>query len=641
MCGITGIICGSLDRAVDEVALRAMTNAVSHRGPDGKGYYCDGPVGFGHRRLSVIDPAGGQQPMTDGSSARTLVYNGEIYNHGALRTQMEQSGVRFRTRSDTEVLLKLARFDGTDWLHALNGMYAFALWDPSLKTVLLGRDRLGVKPLYYAFHDGCLLFASEIKGILAYPGFPRQVNEQKIPEYLAFRSLAGSETFFRGIFMVPAGHLLRFELPDLRMTSHRFWWEGTFDAPGQSDARAPVDERFAALFGDAVEHRLVSDVPIGTFNSGGVDSSLVTQHVRARVAGELHTFSVGFDESAYDERTYAEMVAARLGTQHHALVMRSDEYADSLEETIWHMDEPLGHAHSVPLLKLSHFAKQFVTVVLTGEGADETFAGYPRHQVPLIARRLGKLGSALRLTARPLARAFGLRRLNKLLEVADSWQHSVVHGARFAPEPALSKVVGQTICCAERLQIMEEVFRQDQSFLESVLEYDRRTYLPGLLVRLDKTTMAGGVEARVPFLDYRMVQWSKSVSPRDKAVVGRSSKVMLKRIAAATFPEDMVYRRKAGFGVPVSDWLRDRRSLGRFADVLTDSTFRQRAYCETGLVKRLLADHMAGRADHGDILWPLLNVELWWRRYSSGGVLRPVSAEPPLQARARQSQGAA
>jgi asparagine synthase (glutamine-hydrolysing) len=296
------------------------------------------------------------------------------------------------------------------------------------------------------------------------------------------------------------------------------------------------------------------------------------------------------------------------------------EYADALEQTIWHLDEPLAHAHSVQLLKLSHFAKQFVTVVLTGEGADETFAGYPRYQIPLIARRLGRAGVALKMTAGPLGRALGLRRVNKLLEVVDSWRTSVLNGARFTREADLMALLGRDISWGERLGILEEVFRKDQPFLESVLEYDRRTYLPPLLIRLDKTTMAGGLEARVPFLDYRMVEWSKTVPVLEKAIVGRSSKVMLKRIAAASFPREMIYRRKVGFGVPVGQWLRDPHSLGRFVHVLNDSTFRQRSYCNPQVVTRLLEDHLACRADHGDALWPILNIELWWRRYFSGSL---------------------
>lgn len=614
MCGIAGILCGSLERKVSVDALRAMTDAIAHRGPDDDGFYCEGPVGLGHRRLSVIDIAGGHQPMADAENTRVVVYNGEIYNYREIRHRLEQSGASFRTNSDTEVLIQLARLDETSWLDEINGMYAFAMWDRERKTLLLGRDRVGVKPLYYAIHDRCFLFASEIKAILAYPGFPRRVNERAIPEYLRFRSVVGSETFVKDVFMLPAGHLARIELPDFRLNLKRFWLEEREPGhdSGPTGSISP-DEQFAELFGNAVAHRLVSDVPVGTFNSGGVDSSLVTQSVRAQTNGELHTFSVGFDESSYDERRFAETVAGALGTHHHTLVMNRYEYADALEETIWHVDEPLPHAHSVQLLKLSRLAKHFVTVVLTGEGADETFAGYPRHQIPLIASRLGRAGGVLKMAGRPLGRALGLRRVTKLLEFVDSWEQSVTNSARFSSERDLAGLAIPTSCSQERMQILEEVFGRNQSFLESVLEYDRRTYLPPLLVRLDKTSMAAGLEARVPFLDYRMILWSKALPPEQKVKLWRSSKVMLKRIAARSFPNEMIYRRKVGFGVPVGEWLRDARSIGRFGEVLTDPTFHQRGYCNAEAVGRLWAEHVAGRADHGDVLWPILNVELWWR----------------------------
>jgi asparagine synthase (glutamine-hydrolysing) len=616
MCGIAGIVCSSVERPIAAEALRAMTRAIAHRGPDDDGFFCEAPVGLGHRRLSVIDIAGGHQPMTDASATRVAIYNGEIYNYRELKSRLEQSGARFRTNSDTEVLVETAQFEETAWVHAINGMYAFAMWDRSRKALLLGRDRLGVKPLYYAFHDGCFLFASEIKAILAYPGFPRAVNEAAIPEYLRFRSLAGAETFFKGVFMFPAGHVGWIGPSDFRLNLKRFWHEdATAFLETNGEAAKPVDAQFADLFASAVAYRLVSDVPIGTFNSGGVDSSLVTQSVRAQTSGELHTFSVGFDEASFDERRYAETVASTLGTQHHTLVMNRHEYADGLEETIWHMDEPLPHAHSVQLVKLSRLAKEFVTVVLTGEGADETFAGYPRHQIPLIARSLGRAGAALKLGLRPLAQTFGLRRVAKLAEFLDSWEASVVNGARFSADRDLATLHVAPHCPQNRLAILTEVFARRQSFLESVLEYDRRTYLPPLLVRLDKTSMAAGLEARVPFLDFRMVLWTKALAPEQKVALWRESKIMLKRLAARSFPNEMIYRRKVGFGVPVGLWLRDKKSLGRFGDLLTDATFRQRGYCDGNSVRQMCADHFAGRADHGEVLWPILNLELWWRRF--------------------------
>jgi asparagine synthase (glutamine-hydrolysing) len=616
MCGIAGIVCISSDRPASPAALRAMTEAISHRGPDDDGFFFDGPVGLGHRRLSVIDIAGGHQPMVDEPSGRAIIFNGEIYNYRDIKQQTSAS-IRYETNSDTEVLLKIAEFADVHWLHRLNGMYTFALWDRTRRELLIARDRLGIKPLYYAFHDGCLLFASEIKAILAYPGFPAYVNERAVPEYLAFRGLAGTETFFKGVFMFPAGHCARINLSHVSLDPVRFWTEDVDAGQIAYKPGASVENQFAELFRSSIDYRLVADVPIGTFNSGGVDSSLVTQYVRARTDGELHTFSVGFDEPSHDERAYAEMVAQKLGTHHHTLVMNRYEYADALEHTIWHVDEPLGHAHSVQLLKLSAFAKQFVTVVLTGEGADEIFAGYPRHQIPLIAKHLGGAGGLLKRSANPIGKALGLRRVTKLTESLDSWQRSVINGARFSTADDLAELDVAGTVPDDRYRILEEVFGRGQSFLESVLEYDRRTYLPSLLMRLDKTSMASGLEARVPFLDYRLILWTKTLPRAEKLALWRESKVMLKRIAARTFPKEMIYRRKVGFGVPVGEWMRDPRALGRYGDLLNDATFRQRGYCKPEAVERMWRDHVSGKSDHGDALWPILNLELWWRGVGS------------------------
>src|SRR2546429_4141036 len=382
MCGIAGILNRDLQKPIDREILEKMTDMMAFRGPDGRGLFIDGNIGLGHRRLSIIDLATGQQPMTDSGNAKVISYNGEIYNFRSLRDSvLTNRGVKTRTSSDTEVLLHLSDLDNLKWLETLNGMFAFAIWEEKTKKLLLARDRLGIKPLYYLDLGASLIFASEIKPLLAFPGVQRNINESKITEYLAFRSIAGEETFFKGIKQVPPGHVMILEPDAYRPRIVRFWREG-IDSGASAFAnpnKAP-EEQFMDIFSDAVRSRLISDVPVGTFNSGGVDSSLVTAVARSFKTDELHTFSVGFEDSTYDESKYAAIVSNRYGTNHHALVINQDDYSKELYKTIWHLEEPINHPHTVQLLLLSRHARKFVTVVLTGEGADEVFGGYPRYQ---------------------------------------------------------------------------------------------------------------------------------------------------------------------------------------------------------------------------------------------------------------------
>ena len=614
MCGIAGIFHWAPDRQVDRTVLDRMTRAVAHRGPDDQGFFHDGPVGLGQRRLSVIDLSGGHQPMVDPETGRVIIYNGEIYNYREIRKQLQESGHRFRTNSDTEVLLKLVDVDSVEWAHVINGMFAFALWDPSRRILLVGRDRLGIKPLYYAVFDDSLLFGSEIKSLLEYPGFPREVNERVLPEYLAFRAVAGPETLHRSVLELPPGHLMRVEPGQSEPTLKRFWRES--EAVQQlpvTDPSVPADRQFEQLFRQAVEYRLVSDVPVGTFNSGGVDSSLVTYFVRSLLPGELHTFSVGFEEDDHDESRWAEIVAKQLGTVHHTLRMDGRAYADGLEEAIWHHDGPLSHPHSVQILALSRLAKQYVTVVLTGEGADETFGGYPRYQIPMLSHWLGNYPSRLLGTALPVTRAFGLRRASKLLEIVATLDRSVLESARFSQIEDIRSLLTHDGMTGNRRAIMEEVFGQNLGLLEKILEYDRRTYLPPLLVRLDKMTMSAGLEARVPFLDFRLVLWSRTLPQLLKIRPWRENKILLKEYASRLFPRDMIYRRKVGFGVPLRKWFSDPRSIGRFLPLLSDKTFREWGVYSNDAVVRLVNAHTSGVRDCSDILWPLVNLEIWRR----------------------------
>lgn len=616
MCGIAGILNLEGDGRVSEEILRAMTLAIAHRGPDDHGVHVSGPVGLGHRRLSILDVAGGHQPWLDPQAGRALVYNGEIYNFQELAAEEGRGGAHFQTTCDTEVLMHLARGRDLGWLDRLNGMFAFAHWDG--EELLLVRDRIGIKPLYTTVHEGRFYFASEIKALLA-AGVPRRVNAAVVPEFLAFRNICGEETLFEGIVELPPGHYLRLR-PGRAPGRPQKWWEARPAAPdAYVDPAWPIEKQFRELFDSSIRYRMVADVPLGTYNSGGVDSSLISARVRERAEGVLHTFSVGFEEAEHDESRYSRIVAEKLGTEHHALVITGRQYADGVEEAVDLYDQPLFQDHTIQLMKLSKLAKEYVTVVLTGEGADELFAGYPRYQIPLLAARLALIPGPLQRALLGPVRALGLRRLVKLLEISADPERSILENARFAPQEGLALARVPEWVTTARRELLADCRRVGPGLLEVVLNHDRRSYMPGLLHRLDRTTMVNGVEARVPFLDHRLLEWSMGLPARHKMAVGKENKVVVKKWAARIFPREMIYRRKVGFGVPTGPWLRQPRSLGRFLDLLRDRTFAERGFVDAAGVARLLDEHLDGRQDHGHLLWSLINLELWCRRQVDPG----------------------
>ncbi|MBK7189431.1 MAG: asparagine synthase (glutamine-hydrolyzing) [bacterium] len=442
----------------------AMSDLLAHRGPDAHGQWCEGAVGLGHRRLSVIDIAGGVQPMTSADDAQVIVFNGEIYNYRQVRQAMPQ--VTFRTNSDTETLLCMAAEDGIAWLEPLIGMFAFAVWDRKRRRLKLVRDRLGIKPLYYRIADGRFHFASEMKALVRCGTSTAAINSQALPEYLAFRNISGTETLFEGVKEVPPGHMLELDAATGAITFTAYWRDSA-DLTARGGGFEPGMPIKSALQ-DAIRYRLVADVPIGTYNSGGVDSSLVTHFVRGMTDGDLHTFSVGFHEATHDESAYALQVAEIVGSLHHKLTIDAVQYADNLPLAIWHNDEPLHHAHTVQLLLLSAEAKQFVTVVLTGEGADELFAGYPRYQIPLLARYLSHLPGNVPGGLNHLCMRAGARRIAKLAEVADDLGRSVVEQARFVPRKDLDAIGIGASAASSRSGKWQELAAEDSPLLERV-----------------------------------------------------------------------------------------------------------------------------------------------------------------------------
>ena len=615
MCGFVCVLNKDLNQSVDKGLLNNMTNIIEHRGPDESGVYLNANIGMGHRRLSILDVSSGHQPMKDEPSGNVIVYNGEIYNHLDLRDSLTRKGTIFKSSCDTETLLYHLDEENADNLNALNGMFTFAFWNEHSRNLYLARDRVGKKPLYYVDLKDKILFASEIKSLLLHPDVKRETNLEKTAEYLLYRTVAGTDTFFKGIQQIPAGCYAKLLAPDYKMEIKPYWDEDSFSIRQDMSVETAMDE-FSSLLNDAVKARLISDVPVGTFNSGGVDSSLISAIVRHYKTDELHTFSAGFEEESHDERRYAQIVANKLGTNHHTLVMDEYDYCKELEDTLWHLEEPINHAHTVQILHLSKLAKQYVTVVLTGEGADEIFAGYPRYNLSQYSAAIPyAFRSGLSRLMSPIAETLGLRRVTKMADMLSLTDEALIKdNARYTPLYSARQLYKNIPSFACRDELYRKAVSQSSDRLMSQLYFDQRTYLPSLLMRLDKMSMGASIEARVPFLDHRILEWSHSLPSKFK-LRGFTNKWIVKKYAERWLPEEIVYRKKEGFGAPISEWMRNPDSLGKYLDLLTESKSKQRGIFEQKVVERLIKEHRTSERDHSEILWGLMNLELWQRKF--------------------------
>ena len=611
MCGICGIVHAEPSRSVDAELLVRMRDRMSHRGPDDDGLFLDGPVGLGFRRLSIVDLAAGHQPMANEDESVWIVFNGEIYNHGELRPDLEAKGHVYRTRADTETIIHLYEEEGTEVVQRLNGMFAFAIWDRSQRRLMLARDRLGIKPLYYAEVDGSLVFASEIKALLAHPGLSPALRRDLLPEFFAFRYVSGEQTLFDGVRSLPPGHVLVWEQGRSRV---RRWWDVETEEPRALDEATALRE-LDELLSESVDLRLMSDVPLGAFCSGGVDSSLTTALAVRQGRSHINTFSVGFEERDFDESRYAALVSDRYETRHHRLEVGGTLFADSLPRMIWYNDEPLNHPNSVQIHHLSALARQHVTVALTGEGADELFAGYPRYLIPLLYRTLRWLPRPARAAVGAAFGALGSHRLDKLGAVLPLEPAQVaILNSSFVAADLVAELLGQS--SAATYPYRESLLREGDLFaggrLDALTRLDLKTYLVSILDRMDKMSMAASLEGRVPFLDHRIVEWSMRL-PGHFKVRAHTTKWLVKRLGERYLPREVVHRAKSGFGVPLAEWFRQPAGLGRHLALLGSDDFRRREIADPTVVSRIVDEHGAGRADHSELLWELVNLELWHR----------------------------
>jgi asparagine synthase (glutamine-hydrolysing) len=616
MCGIVGVL-GLRDRGL----LKSMMDAVRHRGPDDSGTYEDGDAMLGHLRLSIIDLNTGKQPISNEEGTVVTVFNGEIWNYREIRGRLEGRGHRFRTDSDTEVIVHLYEDMGEDFVRELRGMYAIAVWDSARKRLVLARDRVGKKPLYYTRQGGAFMFSSEIKAFLRYDGFKPALDMHAVHSYLTLQYVAGPRTALEGVFKLQPGHVLVWEAG--KAAVKRYWdLEAKTHEVSEGRCLAEVD----ALLADCVRMRLMSDVPLGAYLSGGLDSSTMV-HYMSQAGGEaVKTFSIGFGYEDVDETKYAKIVADHYGTDHHELIATSEETVKAVPEIIWHLDEPIGDPAAVPTYALSRKAKEKVTVILTGEGGDEAFAGYRTYKLLSAGNFIrGKMPAAVKEMLIPYAirNLPGFARGKRYLRyVSASDEEKVYLGQGHVLDQeerdefysdGLKKAVGGT----DSLDIMRGYFKAQTTptFLSRLQYVDIKTWVPDdLLMKLDKTSMAWAIEGRVPFLDHKLLEYTMSI-PADMKLRGRTDKYILKKLMKDRLPREIIRRKKQGFRVPMHHWMLDE--LQDFAqDVLSEKNVRRRGLLRPDKVGRLLASER--NLWKGHQIWGLITLEMWMRMYLDG-----------------------
>lgn len=639
MCGIAGGVWELGTPGLDSESLKRMTDALVHRGPDDSGEWICSPkssnsfrdgnsslgVALGFRRLSIIDLQLGHQPLGNEDGSVQIVFNGEIYNYKELRRRLEGAGHRFQTHSDTETIVHLYEDLGTDCFEHLNGMFAIALFDARKNRLVLARDRLGKKPLYYTFRDGRLYFASELKSLLQAPGVERKINPGAIDLYLTYQYVPHPESIYEGVHKLPPGH--HAVLQDGKLTIEPFW---KIDWARETETTWPdASSRLRELLTDSIRLRLRSDVPVGAFLSGGIDSSLVVAIAQSILEKPIHTFSIGFSEADFDETQYAQMVADHVGTKHERFQVNPDAI-DIVDKLAYQYDEPFSDSSAVPTWYLSELTKQSVTVALSGDGGDELFGGYERYRALILSQRMQRFLPTAWIANSPLIKLLPdssaqrslFRRVRRFCEALGqsppdrymNWIQifgEVMRGALFRDEFV------ERLPSRDPVDFLRGAWARSgkRDLLSCASNADLQTYLPcALMTKVDIASMAHSLEARQPFLDYRLVEWAASLPSRFKRK-GSQGKYILKRTFFDMIPEEIWSRPKMGFGVPIGKWfkttLRDRTY-----DALCSRDTRINVFFRSESISRLVESHMRGEENQAYRLWNLLMLELWMRRWN-------------------------
>lgn len=621
MCGICGYVAKT---AIDEELLKRMNNTMTHRGPDDAGHYIDGNVGIAMRRLSIIDLSTGHQPIPNEDETVWIVFNGEIYNYQSLRPELESKGHKFRTNTDTETILHAYEEYGENCIQYLNGMFTFAIWDAPRRRLLIARDRLGIKPMYYAHFGDEFYFGSELKAIIEHPFVPRDLNMVALDHFLTLEYIPAPHSMFRHIHKLPPGHFLIFE--DGRVDVKCYWNVEVRETP--RDEGACIEE-LTELIRDAVKIRLIADVPLGAFLSGGIDSSTVVSFMSEISNTPVQTFSIGFGDPTYNELPYARAVAQHFGTNHYEEYLEPD-VADLAEQLIGHLDEPLGDFSILPTYLVSKVARKGVTVALSGDGGDEIFAGYDTYIAQNMARRYydrvpapirEKMVPALMDMVPPQPSKKGLVNKVKRFVEGGALPPSVQHTRWMMFMNAQDRQglyrpdVRASLNGDNAISLMERYFNQvaHASPLAQQQYVDIKTYLvDDILTKVDRMSMAVSLEARVPLLDYRIVEFAMSLPPHLKLNKG-TTKAILRQVMANRLPEKVLNKPKEGFSIPLKHWLRGPLKP-MLLDLLSAESMRRRGYFEADQVQKWVNQHLNGQVNHSHRLWALMVFEMWQRK---------------------------
>lgn len=618
MCGIVGIYNYQSQDPVTPEQLKAMNSVIEYRGPDGEGYYIDGPVGLGHKRLTIIDTnERSNQPMLSQEQETVICYNGEVYNYLELKDELIRDGVEFQTTSDTEVILELYRQKGIESLQALNGMFAFAMWDKRDHSFLLARDRVGIKPLFYTQTEKGIVFGSEIKSILEHMDGTNQVNRKLIDSYMSLGYCPTDETLFEGIYKLEPGNYLVIKNGELEIKQY---WDMQFDKSVDKGENYYI-EKTQALFEDAVKLQLRSDVPLGVFLSGGIDSSAVVAMMRKLKVKDIKTFSVAWDYGDnFNETKYSRAVSNQFETDHTEYFMTAEEFKAFLPDYIRHMDEPVTEAAAISLYYLAKKTKEKVTVVLSGEGADEVFGGYPIYKYMHIVEQYKKVPALIRENLlNPVLRKMGIK-WAKYADLSEQTIEESYSGVSFYEAQQKNKLYTRAFASEVALstssdQLKPYYDKTSSEDLQTRMQYlDMKTWLvDDLLIKADRMSMAASLELRVPFLDHRFLEFAATM-PSKYRFKGYENKYILKKAMEPFLDKEILYRKKQGFPTPLS--IMFQGELNEFVEgIINSERAHARGYFEPKVVETLLVEHRDDKQDHHRVLWQLLVLELWHREF--------------------------
>ncbi|CAN5676744.1 asparagine synthase (glutamine-hydrolyzing) [soil metagenome] len=625
MCGIVGIV-NNGSRPADQTLLENMNRAILHRGPDDDGVYLNKNVGLAMRRLSIIDLASGKQPIHNADKSKWIVFNGEIYNYQELRTELEERGHQFYTNSDTEVIVHLYDAHGPDCLNYLRGMFAFAIWDSRLDELFIARDRVGKKPLLYSHQpNGDLIFGSEFRALLEHPAITREVDNDAIDAYLSFLCVPAPMTAFKQIRKLEPGHWLKWKAGKVEM--HRYWLPD-FSTKIKITEEEAIEET-TRILRESTKLRMISEVPLGAFLSGGVDSSTVVALMAQESSQPVKTFSIGFEEQDFSELKYARLVAEHVGAEYNEFIVRPNAL-EVLPTLVEHYGEPFADSSAIPTYYVAKETRKHVTVALNGDGGDESFAGYERYTAMRIAETYARVPSAIRKLfieapvgilpsselrrsrirdAQRFFKASKLPRTERYFRWTSTFDRNAKRGL-------YTKEFTASLGAGDAAETLEKWFSASNGngLTDTMLLVDQMTYLPNdLLVKVDIATMANSLEARSPFLDHKLIEFAASL-PEHLKLRGVETKSLLKKVAARLVPKEVIYRRKMGFGVPIGQWFRgEMKDFVR--DVLLSEKSLHRGIIDPAVQRRYVDEHTTGERDHAFQLWTLLMLELWYRRF--------------------------